>query len=109
MTNMMVRVGKPGRYLTIGRSARAAFIIMSMGLLASCNPATTSSSPDGAQLDILDKVKSVDLLPPQPQPGNSAMATPGRSGSARPAMYEGTDVTAVSDQRLQSSSSGSGF
>ena len=63
---MMVRVGKPGRYLTIGRGTRAAFIMMSMGLLASCNPATTGSSPDGAQLDIMDKVRSVDLLPKQP-------------------------------------------
>ncbi len=55
---MMVRVGKPGRYLTIGRGTRATFIMMSMGLLASCNPATTGSSPDGAQLDIMDKVRS---------------------------------------------------
>jgi general secretion pathway protein D len=109
MTEIMVRVGKLGRYLAIGRGAGAAFIILSMGLLASCNPATTSSSPDGAQLDILDKVKSVDLLPHQPQPVNSTMVTPGQSGSARPVMYEGTDVTAVSDQRLQSSSSGNGF
>ena len=55
----MVRVGNLGRYLTIGRSARAASIIMSMVLLASCNPATTGSSPDGAQLDIMEKVESV--------------------------------------------------
>ena len=106
---MMVRVGKPGRYLTIGRSARAAFIITSMGLLASCNPATTSSSPDGAQLDIIDKVRSVDLLPKQPEPVNAVMTSAGQGGGARPVMYQGTDVTAVSDQRLQSTSSGNGF
>src|SRR5579864_9293448 len=109
MADMMVRVGKPGRYLTIGRSARAVFIIMSMGLLASCNPATTSSSPDGAQLDIIDKVRSVDLLPKQPEPVNAVMTSSGQGGSARPVMYQGTDVTAVSDQRLQSTSSGNGF
>jgi general secretion pathway protein D len=109
MADMMVRVGKPGRYLTIGRGARAAFIIASMALLASCNPATTSSSPDGAQLDIMDKVKSVDLLPRQSEPVNAAMTSPGQGGSSRPVMYQGTDVTAVSDQRLQSTSSGNGF
>ena len=105
----MVRVGKLGRYLTIGRSARAAFIILSMALLASCNPATTSSSPDGAQLDIIDKVRSVDLLPHQPEPVDAVMTAPGQGGGSRPVMYQGTDVTAVSDQRLQSTSSGNGF
>jgi general secretion pathway protein D len=109
MANMMVRVGKPGRYLTIGRSARAAFVIVSMGILTSCNPATTSSSPDAAQLDIIDKVKSVDLLPRQPQPVNTVANSAGQNGSSRPVMYQGTDVTAVSEQRLQSTSSGNGF
>jgi general secretion pathway protein D len=109
MADIMVRVGKLGRYLTIGRGAHAAFVILSMGLLASCNPATTSSSPDGAQLDIIDKVRSVDLLPHQPDPVNGVTAVPGQVGSARPVMYQGTDVTAVSDQRLQSTSSGNGF
>ena len=39
----------------------------------------------------------------------AAKGSPRWPGSARPVMYEGTDVTAVSDQRLQSSSSGNGF
>src|SRR6201996_4135089 len=109
MTNMVVRVGNPGRYLTIGRSARAASIIMTMVLLASCNPATTSSSPDGAQLDIMDKVKSVDLLPKQPQPVGAVATSSGQGGGARPVMYQGTEVSAISDQRLETTSSGSGF
>src|ERR1700744_4366313 len=101
MADIMVRVGKTGRYLSIGLRARAAFIIVSMGLLASCNPATTSSSPDGAQLNIMDKVKSIDLLPKQAEPVGAVVTSPGQGGSARPAMYQGTEVTAVSDQRLQ--------
>jgi general secretion pathway protein D len=109
MADIMVRVGKTGRYLSIGRSARAAFIIMSMGLLASCNPATTGSSPDGAQLNIMDKVKSIDLLPKQADPVSAAVGSPGQGASSRPVMYQGTEVTAVSDQRLQSTSSGNGF
>jgi general secretion pathway protein D len=103
----MVRVG--GRHQTIGRSARAAFIMLSMGLLASCNSATVNSSNDGAQLDIMDKVHSIDLLPRQPQPVNAVATTTSDQGSSRQMMYEGTEVTAVSDERPQPSSSGNGF
>lgn len=107
---MMVRVGKPGRYRTIGRSACAVFILLSMGLLISCNSATVGSSNDGSQLDVMDKVRSLDLLPRQPQPVNAGTATSGQNrGSSRPVMYEGTDVTAVSDERPQPASSGNGF
>src|SRR6201996_6796377 len=109
MTNMVVRVGNPGRYLTIGRSARAASIIMTMVLLASCNPATTSSSPDGAQLDIMDKVKSVDLLPKQAEPVSAVMTSPGQGRGENAAIYEGVEITAVSDERPQNVSRGSGF
>jgi general secretion pathway protein D len=110
MAGSMVRVGKLGRYRFIGRSARAAFIIVSMGLLASCNSATISSSNDGAQLDIMDKVRSVDLLPRQPQPVNALATTASGQGSgSHPVMYEGTEVTAVSDERPQPTSSGNGF
>ena len=58
----------------------------------------------------MDKVRSLDLLPRQPQPVNAGAATSGqnRSGS-RPAMYEGTEVTTVSDERPQPTSSGNGF
>ncbi len=106
----MVRVGSLGRYLMIGRGARAAFIIMSLGLLASCNSATVNSTNDGAQLDIMDKVRSVDLLPRQPQAVGSISATAsGQDRSSRPVMYEGAEVTAVSDERPQPTSSGNGF
>jgi general secretion pathway protein D len=109
MAGMMVRVGKPGRYRTIGRSACAVFILLSTGLLISCNSATVGSN-DGSQLDVMDNVRSLDLLPHQPQPVNAGAATSGQSrGSSRPAMYEGTDVTAVSDERTQPTSSGNGF
>src|ERR1700744_2067299 len=109
MAEVMVRVGTPGRYPTINGSARAAFIILSLGLLASCNSATINSTNDGAQLDIMDKVRSVDLLPRQAQPVNAMAATTAGQGSSRPVMYEGTEATAVADERPQPSSSGKGF
>jgi general secretion pathway protein D len=106
----MVRVGKLGRYPTIGRGICAALILLSMSLLVSCNSATIGISNDGSQLDIMDKVRSLDLLPHQAQPVNGGTATSGQNrGSSRPAMYEGTEVTAVSDERPQPASSGNGF
>jgi general secretion pathway protein D len=84
----------------------------SLCLLASCNSATLgqSSSADGAQLDVMDKVKSLDLLPRQSQTVTPVGGSSGSgTGSSRSAMYEGADVTTVSDERPQPTSSGSGF
>jgi general secretion pathway protein D len=109
MAGIMIRDGKPGRYRAIGRSACAAFILMSMGLLASCNSATTGSN-DGAQLDVMDKVRSLDLLPRQQQPVNAAMMPSGQGGGgSQPVMFQGTEVPAVSDERPQAASSGNSF
>jgi general secretion pathway protein D len=106
---MMVRVGKSGRYRTIGHSACAIFILLSMSLLVSCNSATVGSN-EGSQLDVMDKVRSLDLLPRQSQSEDTSTATSGRSkGGSRPAMYEGTDVTAVSDERPQPAANGKSF
>src|SRR6201991_3833883 len=108
---MMVRVGRFGRYRVIARSVFGTFILLSIiGLLASCNSATIGSSNDGAQLDIMDKVRSLDLLPHQSQPVSGiAGTTSGQGASSRPVMYEGTEVTAASDERPQRTSSGNGF
>jgi general secretion pathway protein D len=112
MAEIMVRVGILGRYRTIGRRFCAAFMLSSLGLLASCNSATLGTTPtaDNSQLDVMDKVRSLDLLPRQSQPVNpvGVPSSPG-GGSSRAAMYEGGEVTTVSDERPQSSSSGSGF
>ena len=106
----MVRVGKLGRYLTITGSTRAAFIILSLGLLASCNSATINSTNDGAQFDVMDKVRSIDLLPRRPQPVGSIAATASsKDPSSHATMYEGSEVTAVSDARPQPTPSGNGF
>jgi general secretion pathway protein D len=106
----MVRVGDPGRYPTICRSVCAAFLLTSLGLLASCNSATLGSSVEGSQVDVLDKVRSLDIMPRQPQPVSaSATAGAGQGRSENAALYEGVEVTAVSDERPQNASRGSGF
>ncbi|WP_454631598.1 type II secretion system secretin GspD [Bradyrhizobium cenepequi] len=105
----MVRVGKLGRYQRIRGGIAAAFALMSLGLLASCNSATVGGGVDTAQVDIDDKVRSLDLLPRQSQPVNALGAAGAQSGGVRAAMYEGSEVTAVSDERLQPTANGSGF
>jgi general secretion pathway protein D len=105
----MVRVGRLGRYPTTRRGICAAFVVSSLFLLASCNSVTVGESVDGSNLDITDKVRSIDLLPRQPQPVGGATATPGSGRGSPAAVYEGTEVTAISDDRPQHTSSGSGF
>ena len=102
----MVRVSRPGRYLTIGRSLGAAFVLLSAGLLVSCN-STTVATADGNDIDVLDKVRSLDILPRQPQQVNAVATNIGQR--SRPAVFEGTAVTTVSEERPQSVSFGSGF
>ncbi len=105
----MVRVGRLGRYPLIRRSACAAFVLASLTLLSSCNSATIGSSVEGSQLDITDKVRSLDLLPRQPQPVGPTAAGYGQNRNGNAAVYEGAEVTAVSDDRLQTTASGNGF
>jgi general secretion pathway protein D len=105
----MVRVGKLGRYQRIRGGIAAAFALMSLGLLASCNSATVGGGVDAAQVDISDKVRSLDLLPRQSQPVNALGAAGAQGSGVRAAMYEGSEVTAVSDERLQPTANGNGF
>jgi general secretion pathway protein D len=102
----MVRVGKVGRYPTIRRTACAALMLWSACLLASCNSATVGTA-DGNDIDVLDKVRSLDTLPRQPQQVN-AIATGGGQRS-HAAVFEGTEVTNVSEDRPQPVATGSGF
>src|ERR1700737_276744 len=96
MAENMVRVGNPGRSPTVGRSIGAALLLLSVGLLASCNSATMSSG-DSPDIDVLDKVRSLDILPRQPQQMNAAEANAGQR--SRPVIYEGTEVSGVSEAR----------
>ena len=101
----MVRVGRQGRYPTIRRGLGAALLLLSASLLGSCN-STTVGTADGNDIDVLDKVRSLDIQPRQPQQVG-AVATP--SQRSRPAVFEGTEVTNVSEERPQPVASGSGF
>ncbi|MES5482983.1 type II secretion system secretin GspD [Bradyrhizobium sp. INPA03-11B] len=106
----MQRVGKVGRCPTIRGGLAAIFALTSLGLLASCNSATVGESVDASQLDVTDKVRSLDLAQRQPQPVSALAATgSSQSGSVRAAMYDGSEVTGIADARPQPSSNGNGF
>jgi general secretion pathway protein D len=102
----MVRVANPGWSPPVGRSICIAFVLLSAGLLASCNPVTVSSG-SGSDIDVLDKVRSLDTLPRYPQQANAAEANAGQR--SRPVMFEGTEVSDVAEARPQPVATGNGF
>jgi general secretion pathway protein D len=102
----MVRVANPGWSSPVGRSICIAFMLLSAGLLASCNPVTVSSG-SGSDIDVLDKVRSLDTLPRYPQQANAAEAN--ASQRSRPVMFEGSDVSDVAEARPQPVATGNGF
>ncbi len=101
----MVRVGNRGRYPTAGRGVCAVFVLLCVGLLASCNSATIHSD-DVADIDVLDKVRSLDTLPRNPQQVGTTTTPSSRS---RAAVFEGTEISDVPEARPQPAASGGGF
>jgi general secretion pathway protein D len=83
-----------------------ALMLLSAGLLASCNPVTVSSG-SGSDIDVIDKVRSLDTLPRYPQQANAAEANAGQR--SRPVMFEAIEVSDVSEARPQPVAAGNGF
>src|ERR1700716_2861277 len=102
----MVRVANPGWSPPVGRSISIGFLLLSVVLLASCNSATVNSG-GGLDIDLIDKVRSLDTLPRYPQQVNAAGANAGQR--SRPVVFEGTEVSDVSEPRPQPVAAGNGF
>jgi general secretion pathway protein D len=109
----MGRDGNRSRFSTAARITCAGLVLLSaLTLLVSCNLATVGGTAPNANntpidIDVLDKVRSLDILPRQPQSVDGA--DPAAGARARPAVYEGTIVSDVSDARPQTTASGNGF
>jgi len=88
------------------RSICAIIILLSANLLTSCNSVTLTNS-DTNDIDVLDKVRSLDILPRQPQQVNGSQPNGGQR--SRPAVYDGTEVTDIAEARPQPTASGTGF
>jgi general secretion pathway protein D len=102
----MVRVAYPSWSPPVGRSICFALMLSSAGLLASCNPVTVNPG-NGSDIDVIDKVRSLDTLPRYPQQASVAGANADQR--ARPVMFEGAEVSDVSEARPQPVASGNGF
>src|SRR6266481_5971767 len=102
----MVRVANPGWSPPVGRSISIGFMLLSVVLLASCNSATVNSG-GGLDIDVIDKVRSLDTLPRYPQQANAAETNAGQR--SRPVVFEGTEVSDVSEPRPQPVATGNGF
>jgi general secretion pathway protein D len=89
----------------------AVVLIGATLMLAACNVVTTSTEDNG-QIDIVDKVRSIDLLPRYPKQVGTDVQPTGRK--ARAAVYAGTDDTALNETAgtsatARAQSSGDGF
>jgi general secretion pathway protein D len=102
----MASVGKRRPILTVGRSIGFALGVSSVLALASCNSATVNSS--GSQdVDVFDKVRSLDILPRYPTQAGSSTTSSGPR--AEPVIFQGTEVTDIAAPRPQPAASGGGF
>jgi general secretion pathway protein D len=103
----MLRVGNQRRSGTTARGVGATVAALcALSLLASCNSATVGTTAP-ADIDVLDKVRSLDIMPRQGQAVNATQV--GTSGRSQAAVYEGTVISDVPDARMQRTSSGNGY
>jgi general secretion pathway protein D len=108
---VLLYIVSPLTFRSIRRSVSIAALALSSVTLLSCNTATIGTGPN-TDVDVFDKVRSLDLLPRYPQPTGSEDLSNGRR--ARSVVYNGTDATDIaesgtSQSRDQAQSSGSGF
>src|SRR5437660_11278265 len=103
----MASVGNQGRSRTAARSSFAvAIALCTASLLTSCNPATVGTTAP-ADIDVLDKVRSLDILPRQTQPVGAVQSNAGERGRA--AVFEGTEITEIPDARVERAVAGNGY
>jgi general secretion pathway protein D len=106
----MVCVGNQGRSRAAARGFGAISIaLFFVSILTSCNLATVGGSTAPSDIDVLDKVRSADIMPRQEQNIGGGQTNAGQR--VKPAEYQGTEVTDVGDSRLaqQPASGGSGY
>jgi general secretion pathway protein D len=102
----MGRVSDQVRCWTVLRGVCAvALALCIVSLLTSCNYATTGATAPG-DIDVLDKVRSLDIMPRQAQGVNLAQQNVGERNRA--AVFEGTEITDVAEARPQPAASDSG-
>ena len=103
----MASVGKSGPSFSVGRGIGAALMVTSVLLLASCNSATVNSTGTSTQdIDVMDKVRSLDILPRYPT--HAGTSTTSSGPRAQPAVFQGTEITDVAAPHAQPAAVGGG-
>lgn len=103
---MFSRVRAVLRWRDTPRRKSAFFLLAAAAtLLVSCNSLTTNQGNPGP--DVLDKVRSLDLLPRNPQP--TASTTSPADSQAQPQIYTGTVEPATEEVRQHSGADGDGY
>jgi general secretion pathway protein D len=89
------------------RASRAAFFALNLGLLAAC-----AQLPDGRVVstgpDVMDRVRSLDLLPRFPQQG-AAAGQSGVGAGAKAQVYPGVTIPAVEGAEPRPTPGGEGY
>ncbi len=98
-----IRAGPEGLHASF---CAIAVALCAVPLLTSCGPATLGS-PAPADIDVLDKVRSLDILPRQAQ--NMSAPRPSGGGRARAAMFEGTEISEIPETRVERAATGNGY
>ena len=102
----MERVCNQGRSRRAARRFCAIVALCAMPLLTSCSYVPLGS-PAPADIDVLDKVRSLDILPRQAQ---NVGATQPRGGErSRAAVFEGTDISEIPEARVERAATGNGY
>ena len=92
---------------SVWRLSRAVFFALNLGVLAAC-----AQLPDGRVVstgpDVLDRVRSIDLLPRFPQQGAAAAQAGGGTG-AKAQVYQGVTIPAVEGAEPRPTPGGEGY
>ena len=103
----MVGVGNRGLFPSVGSGICAACLFSSVLALTSCSNSAIVNSNGSQDVDVFDKVRSLDILPRYPtQAGTSTTSSGPR---AQPLVFQGTEVTDIAAPRPQPAASGGGF
>jgi general secretion pathway protein D len=103
----MKRVCNHGGSRRAGRNIRSiAVALCAAPLLMSCGLATLQS-PAPADIDVLDKVRSLDILPRQAQTVGAAQPKGGER--ARAAVFEGAEISEIPEARVERAATGNGY
>lgn len=102
----MERLCNQGWSQRAARRLCAIVALCAMPLLTSCS-SVPLGSPAPADIDVLDKVRSLDILPRQAQ--NVGIAQPKGGTRSRAAIFEGTEIAEIPEARVERAATGNGY